>query len=162
VPVLVRFDDVDASLVGAPTATQINVVVPDLIAAGGDPRGVKIEVTTAGGAVVSTDTFTVTRPYPDWPPPSFAAPPIPQFSPRSGVAGQSVLLNGRNFRPAPVSVKFAGIDAIVVGVPTTTQIVTIVPSNMIPDGSGAHGAKITVTTAGGSVVSDDVFSVIAR
>lgn len=162
-PVLVKFDDADASLVGPPTATQIVVAVPNnSIAAGGAPSGVKLEVTTAGGTVVSTGIFTITRPYPDSPPPSFAVPPLPQFSPRSGVAGQSILLNGHNFRSAPVSVKFAGTDAIVVGVPTATQIVTIVPANMIPDGGGAQGAKITVTTAGGSVVSDDIFSVIAR
>lgn len=52
--VQVQFGTVDASIVGAPTATQIIVQVPTGVAG-----GVKIRVITGGGNIVSDDTFTV-------------------------------------------------------------------------------------------------------
>jgi len=93
------------------------------------------------------------------PAPSFVAPPLPQFLPRIGVGGQTIQLNGQNFDRAPVSVKFANTNAAVSGTPAATQIAAVVPSGMIATGGAPQGVKITVITAGGSVVSTDTFTV---
>ena len=61
-PVTVRFDTTNAVVSGTPSATQIATIVPAGMTTAGVPKGVKITVTTAGGSVVSADTFTVTGP----------------------------------------------------------------------------------------------------
>jgi hypothetical protein len=62
-PVTVRFDTTPATISGSPSATQIATIVPaGMIPVGGQPKGVKITVTTPGGSVTSADTFTVTGP----------------------------------------------------------------------------------------------------
>jgi hypothetical protein len=48
---------VHATLVGAPSATQIVAVVPPGLAPAGGTRSVTISVSTGGGSVTSTDTF---------------------------------------------------------------------------------------------------------
>ncbi len=53
-PVAVSFGATPATIVGAPTATQIVVTVPSMAAG-----ATTITVSTAGGSVTSTDTFTV-------------------------------------------------------------------------------------------------------
>ena len=93
------------------------------------------------------------------PAPSFVAPPLPQFIPRSGVGGQVITLNGQNFNFAPVSVKFENTNATVSGTSTASQIAAVVPASMIPAGGALRGVKITVATAGGSVVSTDTFTI---
>lgn len=93
------------------------------------------------------------------PAPSFVAPPLPQFLPRIGVGGQTIQLNGQNFDHAPVSVKFANTNAAVSGAPTATRIAVVVPANIVPAAGVPQGVKITVITAGGSVVSTDTFTV---
>ena len=52
----------DATINGAPSATQIAVQVPPGMVAAGGSLQVNITVTTAGGPVTSTDIFTVTGP----------------------------------------------------------------------------------------------------
>ena len=61
-PVTVKFDVVNAIISGAPSATQIVAQVPPGMVAAGGSKVINITVTTAGGSVVSTDTFTVTGP----------------------------------------------------------------------------------------------------
>ena len=153
----VRFDDTTATIAGTPTNTQIVVQVPaGIVPGGGTTADVKITVTTSAGSVVSDDTF---RAEINIPAPSFVIPPTPQFLPKSGVGGQTITLNGQNFNFAPVSVKFENTNATVSGIPTATQIATVVPSNMIVLGAPPKSVKITVTTAGGSVISVDTFTV---
>jgi IPT/TIG domain len=153
----VKFDNTTATIVGTPTNTQIVVLVPTgLVPAGGTTADVKITVTTGAGSVVSDETFHAEI---NIPAPSFVVAPTPQFLPKSGVGGQTITLNGQNFNFGPVSVKFENRDATVTGTPTATAIATVVPSGMIGPGATPKGVKITVTTAGGSVVSADTFTV---
>ena len=103
-------------------------------------------VSTGGGEVVSADDFSAGAP------PVFTASPS-QFTPKVGSVGQTVTLSGSNFNIAPVSVAFGTVAATVVS-STATQIVTQVPV-------GAAGAlKVRVTTASGTALSDDNFTVL--
>jgi IPT/TIG domain len=84
--------------------------------------------------------------------PSFG-PPGSQLTPRVGAPGADVTLSGTNFAVGPVKVQFGEFDATLVRPPTPTQIVARVPG-------GPFGAvRVRVTTAGGSVASDDTFNV---
>jgi hypothetical protein len=58
-PVTVKFESTNATIIGSPSATQIAVQAPSGMTPPGTPLPVKITVTTAGGSVTSTDTFTV-------------------------------------------------------------------------------------------------------
>ena len=58
-PVTVQFDSATATIVGSPSATQIAVLVPAGLTPPGTSKSVKISVTTAGGTVTSTQSFTV-------------------------------------------------------------------------------------------------------
>lgn len=146
----VRFGNVVATIVGTPTVTQIMAQVPNI-----PPGPVKITVITSGGMDTSDDDFTVLPP----PPPSFAESPN-QFNPKTGSAETNVLLFGNNFNLGTVTVQFVPVtgpapngNANIVGTPTATQIVTTVPT-------GVTGiVRIRVQTSGGSVVSDDTFTV---
>ncbi len=86
--------------------------------------------------------------------PSFMPSPN-QFAPKLGQPGQPVNLSGRNFNIGNVTVAFGGQTAAVVGTPTTSLIATAVPA-----GGPTGNVKITVTTEGGTVVSDDFFNVL--
>lgn len=139
-PVSVRFGATVAPVVSS-APSQIVTQVP-----AGVTGATKITVSTGGGSVTSTDDFLAGAP------PAFAASPN-QFSPKVGGVGQNVTLAGSNFNFAPVSVQFGTVTATVVST-TATQIVTQVPVG------AAGGLKIRVTTAVGSVVSDDTFTVL--
>jgi len=82
--------------------------------------------------------------------PAFNASPG-QFSPKIGPLNQPVTLNGRNFTVGTPHVLFGATAATIQGTPTSTQIIALVPA------SGLGSVKITVTTDGGTVVSDDSF-----
>jgi hypothetical protein len=152
----VLFGATPAAITGAPTATQIVVQTPaGLVPAGSTTNDVRITVQTNTGSVLSDDTF---RAEINIPAPSFVAPPAPQFLPKSGVGGQAVTLNGQNFNFGPVTVKFGNTNATVTGSPSATQIATTVPAGMTTAGVNL-GVKVTVTTAGGTVVSSDTFTV---
>lgn len=152
----VQFAAVNATVVGTPTATQITVQVPPgLVPGGSTSADVKITVTTTAGSVTSDDTF---RAELNIPAPAFATPPSPQFVPQSGSAGQTITLNGSNFNFAPVTVRFDNATATIVGSPSATQIAAQVPAGLTPAGT-SKGVKISVTTAGGSVTSDNTFTV---
>jgi hypothetical protein len=139
-PVSVLFGSTSAQVIST-SPTQLVARVP-----AGVSGPVKVTVSTGGGSVVSVDDFLAGSP------PAFAPSPN-QFSPKFGGAGQNVTLFGTNFNLAPVSVQFGAVAATVVS-STATQITTQVPV-------GTAGAlKIRVTTAAGSVLSDDNFTVL--
>jgi hypothetical protein len=139
-PVSVRFGST-AATVASSSPTQVVAQVP-----AGVTGAVKVTVATGGGSATSTDDFTAGAP------PAFAASPN-QFTPKFGGVGQTVTLTGSNFNLAPVAVQFGTVAATVVS-SAPTQIVTQVPV-------GAAGSlKIRVTTAAGTVVSDDNFTVL--
>jgi hypothetical protein len=153
----VQIGGVAATLVGTPTANQITVQIPaGIVPQGSTSIDVKIIVTTIAGTATSEDSL---RAEINIPAPAFVAPPTAQFLPKSGPGGQSITVIGQNFNFAPVTVKFDTTTAIVIGNPSQTQIATVVPAGMIAQGDQPKGVKITVTTAGGSVVSADTFTV---
>ena len=87
--------------------------------------------------------------------PSFAAAPG-DVNPKFGAPLDTINLFGNNFNLAPVSVFFGNTPAAIVGNPTASQIIAVVP-NMAP--VPAPGVKITVHTAGGSTTSGSGFVV---
>jgi hypothetical protein len=141
-PVSVQFGDRTADIDGAPTAALIKTKVPTGFTA---HSRVKIKITTAGGAVVSTSDFIVI------PPPVFRT-----FGPGTGAQGTRVKLRGENFNLAPVSVQFGDRTAEIEAEPTATLIQAKVPSGF----TAQSRVKIKITTAGGSVVSTSDFIVI--
>jgi hypothetical protein len=153
----VLFGAVPAALSGVPTATQIVVLAPaGVVPVGAASADVKITVTTNTGTALSDDNF---RAEINIPAPAFVVPPLAQFLPKNGAGGQPVTLNGQNFNFGPVTVKFDTVTATVSGSPSATQIATAVPAGLIAAGAPPKGIKITVTTAGGTVVSADTFTV---
>ncbi len=154
----VLFGTVAAAVVGTPTATSLTVQVPTgAVPSGQTQADVNITVTTSQGTVVSDDVFRAEVAVPA---PTFAQSPNPQFTPKSGIRGQNITLNGTNFNFPPVSVQFttvgAGsvtVSAVIVGSPSATAIAVTVPSTLPSSGS----ATVMVTTAGGSVTSTDDF-----
>lgn len=76
-----------------------------------------------------------------------------QFSPKVGSTGQTITLHGKNFNIGTPHVLFGTVEASLVGTPTASQIVARVPTGV------TGNVKITVTTDGGTVVSDDSFTV---
>ena len=85
--------------------------------------------------------------------PSFAPSPN-QFTPKLGAPGTEVTLFGSNFDVGIPRVQFGSVDATIVGTPTADRIITQVPT------MSTGGVNITVTTDGGTVVSDDTFTVV--
>ena len=149
-PLQVRFGNVPAAIVGAPSATQVVVRVPGGLTPTAQPTGVKVTVTNSGGSDISDDTFTAL------PSPAFADAGA-QFSPKNGTPGQQVTLNGFNFNATSPAVLFGTIPATIVGTPTPTQIVVQTPSGIVPGGSSSLDVRITVNTSQGSIQSDDLF-----
>ena len=84
--------------------------------------------------------------------PTFAPSPN-QFTPKLGPPGTNVTLLGTNFNVSSPVVRFGNTSATIVGTPTNTQIVATVPA------MAAGGVRITVQTIGGTVLSDDTFTV---
>jgi IPT/TIG domain len=123
---------------------ELDVKVPQGVAVGRVP----ITVTTAGGTVVSTQLFTVRGPAP---PPELHPP---EFNPTSGVAGTEVTLTGKNLDAGPVAVAFGSVDAAVTFT-SAEKLIVKVPAGV----SGS--VNVTVTTAGGPVLSKGSFVVVA-
>jgi hypothetical protein len=150
----VQFASVTATLVGTPTNTQAVVQVPaGLVPGGSTSADVKITVTTSAGAAVSDDNFHAELSIPA---PAFSS--SPQFTPKSGVSGQTITLTGTNFNFAPVTVKFDTATATIVGSPSATQIAAQVPSGITTSGTPKI-VHLSVTTAGGTATSTDTFTV---
>jgi RHS repeat-associated protein len=128
---------VPAASIVVTNSSSLTVVTPPGTAGGAD-----ISVTTSGGAATKTAAFTY-----------FAPPVITSFAPAQGGSGTSVTITGQNFDPA------AGGDQVLFGTSqatitsaSATQIIAIVPAD-------AANGKITIITAGGSVVSATDFIV---
>jgi hypothetical protein len=117
------------------SGTQITATVP-LGATSG-----KISVTTPGGTVQSSSSFTVT-----------VLPVVTSFSPVSAGIGASVVIAGANFVNV-TAVRFNGIAAVNPVVNSANQITATVPS-------GAATGPISVTTTTGTVQSATAFTVI--
>ncbi|MEV0293912.1 IPT/TIG domain-containing protein [Nocardia sp. NPDC050710] len=56
-PVTVKFDSTEAPVIGTPSDTQIEVMVPPGLVPAGQVRDVRIRVTTAGGGILSNESF---------------------------------------------------------------------------------------------------------
>ena len=90
--------------------------------------------------------------------PAFVPPPAAQFTPKSGVIGEAITLNGTNLDVGSPQVQFGNLTALIVGTPSSSQLVAQVPGGLTPGGTAA-GVQVTVSNAGGSVVSDESFLV---
>ena len=112
----------------------VDVVVPGAALIGADA----VDLQTAGGS--ATSVLTVTPP----------APTISGVAPLFGAPGDVVMIVGTNFDGLQ-SVRFNTTPATVTS-STNTQIVTSVPA-------GATTGRITVTTAGGAVISTAIYAV---
>lgn len=123
----------------ASTSSTLVVNVPSGI----PPGALKISAVIGGQTVTAPGSFTVTTPT------------ITSFSPTSGVAGTIVTITGTGFNNSyyGTTVSFGSINANVISV-TSTSIQVAVPSNT---GNGAM--KITVNSAGQTVVSSANFTV---
>jgi hypothetical protein len=133
----INFNNTVAPTFTVDSATQIRANVPSGATTG------KISVTTAGGTALSTDDFTVTAPPP--------APTISSFTPTSGAVSTQITISGNNFTGA-MGVQFNNVSAASFTVNSATEILANVPT-------GATTGKISVTTAGGTALSVDDFTV---
>jgi M6 family metalloprotease-like protein/uncharacterized repeat protein (TIGR02543 family) len=119
------------------SATSILTAVP-----AGATTG-KISVTTPGGTVTSTGSFTVGT--------TAVLPVISSFTPTSGAVGTVITVTGTNL--AGVTAATVGGAGSVVKVLSVTSLSIIVPA-------GAGTGKLSVTTAGGTGNSTSMFTVI--
>jgi hypothetical protein len=145
---VVKFGTAQASIVGAPTATQILVQVPDLLT-GQYP----VSVQTSAGTAVSQRQFSVTRRMPSF---INSTPNRPAIYPYFGAPGSHVGLTGENFTlqgHLTPTVKFGSVDATVVGAPDDTYLTVAVPQ--MPRGS----VKITVISGVASCEPVEFFRV---
>lgn len=126
----VRFNGVAAAF-HVDSSTTITATVPATATSGA------ISVTTPGGTATSATSFVV-------------GPRITSFSPSTGGAGVSVVVNGANFTAAS-AVTFNGAGASYV-VNSAVKITAVVPA-------GATTGKIAVTTSAGTVSSAANFTV---
>jgi len=154
--VTVLFGSRRADLAAAPSATQLQARVPaDVIPAASTFVDVPITVRTAGGEVISKETFRAAR---EPLKPTFGVPP---FTPPNGVAGDTVELKGDNFNWPPVSVKFDTVNPVnaeLVGPPSHTLLRVKVPAVPVAAGS-FKDVPITVTAGSNSVTSTSLFRV---
>jgi hypothetical protein len=91
--------------------------------------------------------------------PAFVPPTGPQFIPQSGGIGRLITLYGSNLDVGSTAVHFGDILAKIVGAPSATQIVALVPGGLTPAATAVQ-VKITVSNDGGSAVSDEKFTVL--
>jgi hypothetical protein len=126
----------------------------------GDPNTygpTKVVLTSDVGSATSDDSFTLNAPAP-----SFAPSPN-QFTPKSGIGGQAITLSGNNFDAPQRQVLFGAFPSTIAS-SSANQIVAIVPVGIVPPppvGGPPVPVKITITTLGGTVVSNDTFNVIS-
>jgi hypothetical protein len=111
-----------------------------------------ITVVTAGGAVTSEGTFTVTAPADAVPTPAASAPAISGTNPGSGSPGQTVSIGGKFFTGA-TAVRFNGVNADFTVV-SDAQITARVPSS-------ATSGGVTVVTPNGTATSPAGFTVFS-
>jgi len=141
---VVTFNGVAVASFTIVSATKITTTVPAGTATG------PVAVTTPGGTVASTASFTVTTP----------APTITSFTPTTGPVGTSVVITGANLTGA-TAVAFNGVAATTFTVNSATQITTTVPtgattgelSASTPGGTGHSTTSYTVTVAVPAITS---------
>jgi len=92
--------------------------------------------------------------------PAFAAPPLHEFIPQTGVINQPITIIGRNLDVGQLQVFFGDAPAKIVGAPSPTQVVARVPPNLTP-ASQAVGVDVTIANEAGSAVSARQFTVLA-
>jgi len=129
----VAFNGVSATF-SVTSDTAIQATVPTGATTG------PVRVTTPGGTVTSTASFTV-----------IPAPTITGFTPTSGPPGASVTISGSSFTGA-TAVAFNGVNATFT-VSSDTSIQATVPA------SAATG-PVSVTTSGGTATSSSSFTVL--
>ena len=135
----VKFGVTPATSFTVGNATSITAVV-------GTGTTGKISVTTPGGTVTSSGTFTFI------PAPFIPAPTIISFTPTTGGSGALVTIKGTNLTGA-TSVSFGGTSATSITEVTATSITAVV-------GTGTTGT-ISVTTPGGTATSTSSFTFIS-
>ena len=123
------------------------VIVPVPSGASSGP----ISVQTSRGIATSAGAFTVGTGGV-----ASSAPTITGFTPTSGAAGTTVIINGTNFSTAPAnnSVSFGGGINATVTAATATSLAVTVPS-------GATTGAVTVATTGGIATTVGTFTVSA-
>ncbi|WP_073104964.1 FG-GAP-like repeat-containing protein [Hymenobacter daecheongensis] len=127
----VTFNSVSASFV-VNSATQITATVPATAATG------VLRVTTAGGAVSSSASFTV-------------LPTLTSFTPTSGPEGTSVVVSGTGLT-GTTGAAFNGTAVTTITAQSATSLTLLVPA-------GATTGPVSVTTAGGTATSSGSFTV---
>lgn len=147
---VVLFGEVPGTIVGTPTPRQLVVTVPGGVTTTADPVSVRLTVSNAGGAAVSSGLFTVLAA------PAFG-PSGRQFSPVHGTPGTQVTVSGFNLDIGTPTVLFGTVNANVLGTPAPTSVVVEVPNGLVPAGRTSADVRLTVTTTVGTDVSDDVF-----
>jgi|GEM_PF-2263648 len=136
----VSFNGTTAAVTSA-TSTQLVVTVPTGAITG------TITVTAPTGSATSAMPFTVT---------ASNAPTITGFSPSIGVVGTAIAVSGTNFDSTPSNNKVLlnTSQMTLAATSTATNLATTVPVN------GVSSGHISVTTAGGQVVSTSDFYVV--
>jgi hypothetical protein len=156
-PATAKVGPATATVVEVTDNTRMVVRIPNnLVPVGGTSAKHRIELDVNGERVTSNDEFTVTV---NVPPPVFAVPPATQFDPQSGAHPTQVALHGQNFGFTPVRVSFGGEPADLVGTPTDTEIVAVVPDGIVNPGQPAKRVFVRVSTPGGDVDSTEQFRV---
>lgn len=130
----VKFDQLEAAMVSI-SDTIVVVLVPEEATSG------NIQVLTPNEEVSTVLPFSVL----------YKEPILTSFSPEQGAIGDEVQISGEHFF-GEIVVKFGALQAEIVS-STSTLIVVKVPL-------GAEEVKLTVSTTGGSAVSEKEFEVI--
>ncbi|MCI9870539.1 hypothetical protein [Arthrobacter humicola] len=150
----VTFGTVPAALLAPPAPGALTVSAPDGLVNPGQPGAdLPVSVETAAGTAVASGVFHAVPPAP-----AFAAPP---FAPEPALLGRKLLLHGRNFHFAPVTVEFRALEFFdddsrlpvpgeVLGRPSATEMTVRIPTGVFVLGPIGK-ISVTVTTAGGSV-----------
>jgi hypothetical protein len=76
-----------------------------------------------------------------------------------GAPGRKVTLRGTNFAVGTPHVKFGAVAATLSGSPTHDTITAVVPTGALVGGA-ATSVPVKVITDGGTIISDDMFTVI--
>ena len=127
---------------GTPAASYIVNSATQITAILGRGNTGTIKITTPGGTVTSTGTFTF-----------WVKPAITVFSPTSATSGGSIIITGANFTGA-TAVNFGGTAAASFTVNSATQITAVL--------GGGDTGNITVVTPGGIVTSSGVFTFLYK
>ena len=95
-----------------------------------------------------------------WPAPLFG-PPGAQFTPSIGAPGTLVTVAGSGFAVGELVVQFGAVVTEPAEVVDDRSVRVEVPAGLLPENVTSRRVAITVSTAGGSVTSDDTFDVVA-